>query len=65
MSHIACKRWVATTEERARGTYLSGGVDDFRREILALPLYSLAEGVFYRRVVALHEMTVNELHSER
>lgn len=65
MSRTACKRWVATIEWRDRGAYLSSGVDDFRREILALPLYSLAESVFYRRVIALHEVTVNELHSER
>lgn len=58
---ICEKRREAALEK----SYLSRGVDDFRNVILALVLDGLAEGVFYRGVVAVDEVTIDELHGER
>lgn len=48
-----------------RKPYLSRGIDDLRDVILALILDRLAEGVLDRGVVAVDEVTIDELHSER
>lgn len=67
--HTAVKVWVSLSgmhRSRAVGkTYLSGGVDDLRRELLAFVLDDLAEGVFDCWVVALDKVAVDKLHRKR
>jgi hypothetical protein len=45
-------------------TYLAGCVHDLGRELRAIALDDLAEGVLDGRVVALHEVTLYKLHGE-
>lgn len=46
-------------------TYLAGGVDDLRREILTTVLDDLAECILDRGIVAVHKMFIHVLHCER
>ena len=46
-------------------TYLSSSVDDFCRILLGLVLDGLAERILNGRIVALDEMSVDELDGER
>lgn len=43
-------------------TYLASSIDNLRRKVLVLPLDHLAEGILDGRVVAVNEVTVDELH---
>ena len=45
-------------------SYLTGRIDDLRGEILTLVLHDPTERIFDGRIVALHEVTLDELHSE-
>ena len=45
--------------------YLTSGVDDLRRKVLTAVLDDLAECVLDSRIVAIHEVSINELHCER
>ncbi len=45
--------------------YLTRRVDYFSREVLTSVLDDFAEGVLNRRVVALHKVSVHELHRQR
>ena len=42
--------------------YLARRIDYFSREVLTSVLDDFAEGVLNRRVIALHEVSVDELH---
>lgn len=42
---------------------LAGSIDDFGQVILSLVSYRLAEGVFDGRIVAVHEVPIDELDS--
>jgi hypothetical protein len=44
--------------------YLASRIDNLRREILVLVPNHLTEGILNSRIVAVYEMTVDELHRQ-
>lgn len=52
------------SRENKKLPHLTSCVDDICCEFLALVLDDFAESIFNRRVVALHEMSVDELDCE-
>jgi hypothetical protein len=48
-----------------KAAYLTRGIDDLGREVLGLVADDFAEGVFDGGVVALDEVTIDELDGKR
>ena len=46
-------------------SYLSRGIYDLGRIVLALVPYHLTKRILDSRIIALDEVTINELHCER
>lgn len=45
--------------------YLTRGVNYLRRKVLTTMLDDLAKSIFDSRIVAVHKVTIHELHRER